>query len=152
MHTQQYKCAGSDRKSTLPFFGVRLGFLDMFRVLYFFFFKFYLLLKILLIFVVVQKSRFGSTRRPQNAEANLSSKEESTRSHPYRPNAPGLGPRALLFFLLNRNISRWREREREGRNTHAAGVVWDLSRWRKKTPLLDGRVCERVLSNSLPSL
>ena len=153
MHTQQYISVRDLIENPLfLFLGVRLGFLDMFRVLYFFFFKFYLLLKILLIFVVVQKSRFGSTRRPQNAEANLSSKEESTRSHPYRPNAPGLGPRALLFFLLNRNISRWREREREGRNTHAAGVVWDLSRWRKKTPLLDGRVCERVLSNSLPSL
>ena len=157
MHTQQYISVRDLIENPLfLFLGVRLGFLGV-RLGFCIFFSstFYLLAQNPPHFHFHRRpkeSRFGSTRRPQNAEANLSSKEESTRSHPYRPNAPGLGPRALLFFLLNRNISRWREREREGRNTHAAGVVWDLSRWRKKTPLLDGRVCERVLSNSLPSL
>ena len=133
------------------FLGVRLGFLDMFRVLYFFFFKFYLLLKILLIFVVVQKSRFGSTRRPQNAEANLSSKEESTRSHPYRPNAPGLGPRALLFFFVeSQHLSLERKRERREEHTRRRGGLGFVSL--EKEDAAFGRARLRASVEQLSSL
>ena len=154
---QIYKCAGSDRKSTLPFLGCSFRvFGCSFRVLYFFcLLHFTSLLKILLIFIfiVVQKRVALGRRDGHKTRRQISRRKRRALEAILTDPTPPDSVRVLFFFfLLNRNISRWREREREGRNTHAAGVVWDLSRWRKKTPLLDGRVCERVLSNSLPSL
>ena len=158
MHTQQYyKCAGSDRKITLPFLGCSFRvFGCSFRVLYFFLSSTFLppCLK-------SSSLPFSSSSKRESLwvdetatkrGANLSSKRRALEAHPYRPNAPGLGPRALLFFFcwIATSLVGEKEREKEEHTRRRGG--FDLSRWRKKTPLLDGRVCERVLSNSLPSL
>ena len=133
------KCAGSDRKSTLPLKGVHLGFY-------------------LLIFIVVLKeSRVDETATKRGGKSLVERGEHSKPSPPTQRQPPASArsarvcSRALLFLLLLNRISRWREREREGRNTHAAGVVWDLSRWRKKTGAF-GRARLRASVEQLSSL
>ncbi len=158
MHTQQYISVRDLIENPLfLFLGVRLGFLGVLLGFCIFFF-FYILppcskFSLHFIFIVVQKRVALGRRDGHKTRRQISRRKRRALEAILTDPTPPDSVRVLFFFfLLNRNISRWREREREGRNTHAAGVVWDLSRWRKKTPLLDGRVCERVLSNSLPSL
>ena len=157
MHTQQYISVRDLIENPLfLFWGVRLGFLGV-LLGFCIFFVFYILPPCL----KSSSFSFSSSSKRESlwvdeTATKRGGKSLVERGEHSKPSLPTQRPRTRsacsFFFLLNRNISRWREREREGRNTHAAGVVWDLSRWRKKTPLLDGRVCERVLSNSLPSL
>ena len=156
MHTQQYISVRDLIENPLfLFLGVRLGFLGVllgFCIFFFFYilppaqnpphFHFHRRPK---------ESRFGSTRRPQNAEANLSSKEESTRSHPYRPNAPGLGPRALLFFFVeSQHLSLERKRERREEHTRRRGGLGFVSL--EKEDAAFGRARLRASVEQLSSL
>ena len=149
MHTQQYISVRDLIENPLfLFLGVRLGFV------FFFSSTFYLLAQNPPHFHFHRRpkeSRFGSTRRPQNAEANLSSKEESTRSHPYRPNAPGLGPRALLFFFVeSQHLSLERKRERREEHTRRRGGLGFVSL--EKEDAAFGRARLRASVEQLSSL
>ena len=146
--TQQYKCAGSDRKSTLPL-GVRLGFCIFFLLNFppaqnpphFH-------------FIIVQKSRVDETATKRRGKSIVERGEHSKPSPPtQRP--PDSVRSARVFacsssFFVESHLSLERKRERREEHTRRRGGLGFVSL--EKEDAAFGRARLRASVEQLSSL